>query len=1187
MKTQESKVLANFDRNRPKHWHNFFDYQYHREKQAIRDRVIAKGIIETDEERAVFAEMAKAKVRMEEDDEELEPELSKIPLTIDNDDIYYLTQFMREDWRKAYAYKYNNWLARVAEAKKAGKIEEVPDWIFFPIERGDKVSHVYFVHIGGAQSFYKMDAEPNDDHFFTAKGTPEERDKYIDSFKYPKGGLHGYELSDPVLARKGTGTESEDEDLDFDEDDDFDYAQDEEEKKLEKLERGEEQYKFAGYQGMTRKRAGVVLSDFLRRNAEGWNTLSQSFSGDPLTNENKIKLFHSLPKVEMVSKGRKAKEETHESNVVPIFTQNMIDKLNEYPEIGNAARIAALEAMDEAILNENGLTKNNWVCADCRKTFKDKTEGGTCPSCGQSDIRPNVLYEYINKMVYGSTAEGGIGYRLYPTIASPARASDLKRQERSAGKEIEKQQRKKRGEIRPNRVIVYEKEVIPYMRPQRIISLPDWEKFEPKTKNFYLPQTIDGKPFQIEPLAQKIRTVRNGLKNPEGFFKAVKEASEKDSENKIAEIDNEKNKNEYKGKKEVMAKLGYELASIWVKLELQKLVYKHKVQTPEAFESLAETYLHNLITKSHEVISDVKTGDVYDANIRQHQKLLNPAETFRWYGGKNLGYNPMKQSQKTALSNQEFVDRWNNELIRYFGVSGGIHKESGLYTVEPFKLEKHSSELEDIKRNIEQMDKKLVQLRAERDKFPPGSSEYKAKELEIKHTINNIVAEKVKETGILAPSPVARGIQRYITNLKFKEGVNQFKGEVLEGGMSWVLRGALRRIRKKLYEPVFVYLRNAETKFQEAMDGNGDVVESYKELKVILKKLRTWLENEGVNYATLLWQLNLAGEGSRKDIAAGRGTIPGSTEVGSSEGGEGKSIMDIIATEKELKNRIMLRKKWRPDTEENIDVTTSDMPMAQSHEVQRKKALVSNDPLIRARRKYDLSKFDLFDFFVAAKLVDVQTQLKTIKINLRKELASRNPNLTTEELEKKVEDQIQQYIKQVQQEQEVDYSKDEEEQERGKRQRIEDRKYRVGGQALNVKEILASLEEKYQQALKSYDPANPQTALNAMEKLNRTIDTSLNDPDLVAGGMRIKQAHAREFLNLYTQASLLNPDFLTDKDERSKIEQLINNPKPDGSGVYDNVHIPPQLMFKIGAALKKIKEWEARSLVAKKAKKMA
>ena len=274
-------------------WLNFFDYRTHRENQTIIDQIHAKGAIETEVEEAVYNEMAKPAVKWKD---ETFQEIGKIPVTIDDDDIYYLYQFMKEDWARALSFKYSNWLAIVSQARdegwldpaKAGKMEAegktnpVQDWIFFPISRGkESDARVYFVNIGGAKPFHKITATPSDEHFQFTDSSQAARDEYMNSLSDEKG-LYGYDLNHPTLTMK--------------DDEQFEYGGDEESQKQRDLWYGQWRFGNGSYTGMSRQKASENIIKYLANNAYGWNTLSRPWSGESHTGPQTQELFNSLPK---------------------------------------------------------------------------------------------------------------------------------------------------------------------------------------------------------------------------------------------------------------------------------------------------------------------------------------------------------------------------------------------------------------------------------------------------------------------------------------------------------------------------------------------------------------------------------------------------------------------------------------------------------------------------------------------------------------------------------------------------------------------------------------------------------------------------------------------------------------------------------------------------------------------------
>ena len=679
-------------------WLNFYEYRRQREHEVILNRINAKGAIETDQEWAVYQEMAKQKI-------EGESEMVKIPITIDRDDIMYLSQFMPQDWATAYSFKYNKWLEICSKAKDANKAEEIPNWIFTPpTAHGGKV---YFVYIGGMNTFYKLDAQPDDLHFGQASGAGEERQQYKGNFNYPHGGLYGYDLSNPVAHKKDN--------------DDFDYedvGEEDESEDDDTLEPGEEQYSFEAYEGLPRKRAGILLQNYLRRTAEGWNTLSQPFSGKPFSNDKIKEKFLSLPQRKVPRIGRSSKRDTS----APVLTAGIIEKkFNGDSQTGNEARMAALSATDEPVLNDYGLSKYDWMCVNCRKPV---ASNDVCPECHSNNIKKNTLFDSIKKMAYSVSNEAG---PPDPNAAPKKRGRKKKSEGETAEVQTPQTDMQGVGErvypIIVKRKVIRKSAVIPYMVPQRMISLTDWEQYEPKTLKFYKPQIINGEKVQKDPLYQKIIAVRIGMQDLDKFFGEVRSVINKDAEDIIEEIDNEQQK---KGDRTKFIKqLGDRLAEVWSKLELKKLVTQNHIQNTdiEGFEKVCDSYLNSLTGKAQSVISNVKTGDVYDANMRQRQMNKNP-NTFHWYGGTNLGFNSLHQEQESRNATPEFTDRWHGELIKHLGQGDSdLHRE--LYTVEPFFFEKSGAEIARAMAALKKLEAAQKKLIDKQQTYPKDTDDYR------------------------------------------------------------------------------------------------------------------------------------------------------------------------------------------------------------------------------------------------------------------------------------------------------------------------------------------------------------------------------------------------------------------------------------------------------------------------------
>ena len=1102
-------------------WLNFYDYRRQRENEKILERIYARGVVETEEEVAVYQEMAKAR-RQLDPGTEAQPEFVKIPISIDNDDIHYLTQFLQYDWRVAYAFKYNNWLKKVTDAKEEGKIEQVPDWIFTPPTA--KGGLVYFVYIGGPDVFYKLDAESDDQHFGDAQGTEEERKKY--QLNYPHGGLYGYEIAHPVLIKKGT---------DYNYSDAKDKADVKEgEGNEDALEPGEEQYSFGTYVGMSRKRAGNLLQQFLRRNAEGWNTLSQPFSGTPLANEAQQQRFLSLPRRQIVKPGRQSKQET---NAVPMLTQDIIvDQFNNNPKRGNAARLEALQSMEESDLNNHGLTKYEWMCSNCRKSFPEKEEEH-CPHCKSENVKPNILHTHISKMMYGSKDEDGVGIRIYPVL-------------------------------KENKV-VYMEGIIPYLKPQRMIQLHDWEKYEPKTLDFYKPQSIDGKLIQIEPLFQKIKAVRNGLNGLSNFFAEVQKTTSTDANFRIEEIEAETQKKGDRSK--IIKKLGDELAAIWARLDIQKQMRQHNITSMDSFESLVQAYLEHLTKKSYGLISGIKTGDVYDANIHQRQK--NYKDTFRCQPGHcvNTGYNPNKDARETRNATQEYIDLWNAELVKFFGQSGGIHKATGLYTVDPYLHEAGSTEMAEITdalRKLEVMDAngRLVggeqfKLIKKRDAYPKDSAEYNKLEVKIRKNQDKISELRLRQTDKLAPSPVAQGIQAYVNALKSKGGINRIKGEALESGFALLMRGSLRLIKGRLGFKEFLELQKAEKAWQKARDDDGDIKSAFTQLKESLEKLRKLLYNTGRKYATLMWQLSIGGQPSRKRIAKGDMTQSGDVPVGDNE----KGFLDLVIAAEEGKRHVGMRDEYE-DAEGQEDVLDPEHLLSQSPQARRQRAIQAQDELVKAQSVYGLDGMDLT---IAKNLAQVYVSVSKKRAVLLKSGKS------DEQIEKEMEEFIRHLKQKTQVEREEAETAEEEERLASERPEREERLYKVGTRRMTPQEILQHLDDQYQRILKGYDPTaafpdpkSPKVIAQSLEALNKTIDNSLSDPYLRRNGIAIRDKYEPQFTRVTVHASLLDPDILIFN--RQIPEQVVQKATAAGSE-YKGVDIPPELIEVIKAALDRMK----------------
>ena len=1126
-------------------WLNFYDYKRQRENEAIMQRIHAKGKIENELEEAVYQEMAKAKVQLDPGTE-AEGEAVKVPISIDFDDIHFLSQFSLLDWTAAYAYRYNDWLAHVAKIKKEAeaesklsgeaklqevkaKLDQIPKWAFMPTPRAGRV---YFVYMGGAHPFYKLDAEASDEHFATATGTPEERKAYQSPegksgyLNWPKGGMYGYDLSDPIPHEKGQK--------------EFDYNKDEEgEEESDTLEPGEVQFSFGSKtqgtcEGMTRKRAAYLLQNFLRRNAEGWNTFSQPWSGQNVSSDTEKQGFLALPRHEIPKPGKKAKGDT---NVVPMLTASIIEnKFNNSP-IGNAARMQALESMDEKVLNEYGLTKNKWMCVDCMKSFN---EGGICPHCKKDNIKKNALHEHISVMQYGATEENGVGARIIPCIVK---------------KKI-------------TRIV----SMIPYMKPQRMVQLRDWERFEPKTLQFYKPQNIDGKPVQIEPLSQKIKALRLGMIEPEQFFKDVMQTSVGDATYKVEEIENETQK---KGdRRQFVKKLGDELAGIWMRLELQRLARKNNARTDEEFQKITEAYLKELTHNTYELASTIKTGDIYDANIRQRQ-MGDPEKrpnTFRWYGGMNGGYQPMHNQQERRNASQDIVDRWNTHLVNLFGQSA---EAGNLFAVSPYPFEKDAVELAHIESELAKLEKTQSDLMTKRDKLPRGSQEYNKLEMKIKKNRDEITDLRLRRDGKIALSPIAKGIQNYITSLKAKGGINQLKGETLEAGFTWVMRGSLARVKRKLGVHEFKAFLTAEKEFEQVRDNAQEndeqkVVGAFQKLKASLDNLRKFLSIEGKRYATLMWQLNLVGEGTRKQIARS-GDMTHSADKSANAGSEEQGLIDIISAAVERRHTSQ-RDEYEDEEDGGEDTLSANVPMKQSVQARRLAAVAaaSTEPeheLQRAKSAYGLDWLDL----------TVATNLVRIKISLEKKRAMLvHKGLSDDQVEEEMEKFVQ-HVKQRQNaEREAAEAQEREEGETVSRQEKEDKVYRVGNAKMTPQQIVDTLRAQYQQAVAAFqaNPANPSIAAKEFEKLNQSVDSTLSDPHIRTQGISLK----KEYENISTQAialaHLLDPDILMDVSSPGKgrhaVEDVVRNKRADGSGIYMGFAVNPQLMATVQAALNRI-----------------
>ena len=715
-------------------WLNFYDYKFQRDLRPVLDRIEAKGCIETKEELIAYntakgktldiTEMAKVKVKSgTEVEDRKEGDQNQLPVPFDIEDIWYLSQFTPIDQTAAIRYRYNNQLAKISlekmaagkEAVKRAKTTGLKDQNGNPLEGTElenalerlhedagckkiqemlkdpkqgwqflmcpKAKRHYFVWTGGVRVFCKLDAMPNEEHFRKAQGTQEDKDAYSKVSRptsYPNNGQLGFNLNDPkylavVSPEAGHYTHGTEEAENF-----LRHA----------IESESGPFEFDNFTGLgTAKgndRASEAINDFRRYNSIGWSAMSKPFSGN----------YDQRPEVQAERKNfLTAPIRKIINQCLPVRNKDDITRyVMNNPIIGNNARLAALQALDEDFLNKYGLTKEN------------------AENCQPID---SMLYRVdAREAAPGCHEEGDAGVLIIPYVV--------------------------RGSDGP--VVEEASAYIPFMMPWRITNATDNNKVDPHPRDILPdsePREIEGedgkrrreseadykeylKEYMARPVVDKIASVRLGLANPEQFKKEVEETTWSDSRDAIHACIEAKKRSD-----SALEVAGWKLAAVWARLEIQQLAgqifsRERKFASTEEFVKVAKAYLNGqdgkggLTNYRNEILSSCVTGDLYDCNIHRMQKRIRK-DTYRWWGGRGKPFMVNKQAAGTVHATQEIINKWNNELVNFFSIDTKLSRPTeDMYAVRRHPIEKEQLDIQKIQAEIEEVQAKNQKLLAQK-----------------------------------------------------------------------------------------------------------------------------------------------------------------------------------------------------------------------------------------------------------------------------------------------------------------------------------------------------------------------------------------------------------------------------------------------------------------------------------------
>lgn len=330
---------------------DFLAYCIEQEKRRVLQSILDKGIIETPEEWWVFYEVTR---RPEDIYVEMAAptinvggmqdvaEVRKTPLLFDERDILYLYQFPPKYWTQALAYRYNDLVHEVHKevetAKKNNQEPVVRNWRFVTLKIQGRYL-TFLVNTGAKELYQRLTADVNMDYFAGVEG--KQGIKNREQYRKAGYGDYGFVLGSYVPGGELSKDDSKVSKMPNPIQRDEGYAKskqrqerDEYRQKTQGMNRSgdpDRVWVFQGYVGMSRLLASKRLGAWMEANADGWLAGSD---GHP-----RREMFSQSQKMDWASLTRGGRPRERPV-MVPLRDAQYLEQMNQKE---NALRLNALQ----------------------------------------------------------------------------------------------------------------------------------------------------------------------------------------------------------------------------------------------------------------------------------------------------------------------------------------------------------------------------------------------------------------------------------------------------------------------------------------------------------------------------------------------------------------------------------------------------------------------------------------------------------------------------------------------------------------------------------------------------------------------------------------------------------------------------------------------------------------------------